>query len=142
VVYHLVYHAPEIGLEGWVQRSLHSLKFVDALKLQALSLEASSLETVADALVLLVAIPHAASGWRIHCGVEVTELSTNKQHTLSLLFCQPHPMITFIASVMRQAVHPPQATRSRWRARMINAVSYTCVFVCVFMYYSFVLRTK
>ena len=38
--------------------------------------------------------PHAASGWRIHCGVEVTELSTNKQHTLSLyillffnLFC-------------------------------------------------------
>jgi hypothetical protein len=27
--------------------------------------------------------PHAASGWRIHCGVEVTELSTNKQHTLS-----------------------------------------------------------
>jgi hypothetical protein len=30
---------------------------------------------------------HAASGWRIHCGVEVTELSTNKQHTLSLLQC-------------------------------------------------------
>jgi hypothetical protein len=29
--------------------------------------------------------PHAASGWRIHCGVEVTELSTNKQHTLSIL---------------------------------------------------------
>ena len=27
--------------------------------------------------------PHAASGWRIHCGVEVTESSTNKQHTLS-----------------------------------------------------------
>jgi hypothetical protein len=27
--------------------------------------------------------PNAASGWRIHCGVEVTELSTNKQHTLS-----------------------------------------------------------
>jgi hypothetical protein len=26
--------------------------------------------------------PHAASGWRIHCGVEVTELSTNKQHSL------------------------------------------------------------
>jgi hypothetical protein len=24
-------------------------------------------------------------GWRIHCGVEVTVLSTNKQHTLSLL---------------------------------------------------------
>jgi hypothetical protein len=28
--------------------------------------------------------PHNASGWRIHCGVEVTELSTNKQHTLPL----------------------------------------------------------
>ena len=28
--------------------------------------------------------PHAASGWRIHCGVEVTELSTNKQHSLSI----------------------------------------------------------
>ncbi len=25
----------------------------------------------------------ATSSWRIHCGVEVTELSTNKQHTLS-----------------------------------------------------------
>jgi hypothetical protein len=28
---------------------------------------------------------HAASCWRIDCGVEVTELSTNKQHTLSKL---------------------------------------------------------
>jgi hypothetical protein len=28
---------------------------------------------------------HAASGWRIHRGVEVTESSTNKQHTLSLV---------------------------------------------------------
>ena len=28
-------------------------------------------------------LPHTASGWRIHCGVEVTELSTNKQHTLT-----------------------------------------------------------
>jgi hypothetical protein len=27
---------------------------------------------------------HAASGWRIHCDVEVTESSTNKQHTFSL----------------------------------------------------------
>jgi hypothetical protein len=27
--------------------------------------------------------PHAASGGRIHCGVEATELSTNKQHSLS-----------------------------------------------------------
>ena len=27
---------------------------------------------------------HVASGWRIHCGVEVTELSTNKQHPLFL----------------------------------------------------------
>ena len=31
---------------------------------------------------------HTASGCSIHCGVEVTELSTNKQHTLSLRFCQ------------------------------------------------------
>jgi hypothetical protein len=23
-------------------------------------------------------------GWRIHCGVEVTVLSTNKEHTLSM----------------------------------------------------------
>jgi hypothetical protein len=28
--------------------------------------------------------PHAAFGWRIHCGVEITELSTNKQHTHTL----------------------------------------------------------
>jgi hypothetical protein len=28
-------------------------------------------------------MPHAAFGWRIHCGVEVTELSTNKQQSLS-----------------------------------------------------------
>ena len=27
---------------------------------------------------------HAAHGWRIHCGVQVTELRTNKQHSLSL----------------------------------------------------------
>jgi hypothetical protein len=26
---------------------------------------------------------HVAHDWRIHCGVEVTELGTNKQHTLS-----------------------------------------------------------
>jgi hypothetical protein len=32
---------------------------------------------------------HAASGWRIHCGVEATELSTNKQHTLSHLTNHP-----------------------------------------------------
>jgi hypothetical protein len=31
---------------------------------------------------------HAAHGWRIDCGVEVTELSTNKQHTLSCLLPQ------------------------------------------------------
>ena len=28
---------------------------------------------------------HAASGWRIRCGVQVTELSTNKQHSLRIL---------------------------------------------------------
>ena len=26
---------------------------------------------------------HATFGWRIHCGVEVTELSTNKQQSLN-----------------------------------------------------------
>jgi hypothetical protein len=26
---------------------------------------------------------YLSSGWRIHCGVEATELSTNKQNTLS-----------------------------------------------------------
>ena len=31
-----------------------------------------------------MAIPHAGSGWRIHCGVEVTELSTNKHQSLSV----------------------------------------------------------
>ena len=31
-----------------------------------------------------VVLPHAASGWRIHCGVEVTELSTNKQQQMPL----------------------------------------------------------
>jgi hypothetical protein len=30
---------------------------------------------------------HAAHGRRMHCGVEVTELSTNKQHTLSPIYC-------------------------------------------------------
>ena len=29
-------------------------------------------------------------GWRIHCSVEVTELSTNKQHTLSVLVAVTH----------------------------------------------------
>jgi|LauGreDrversion4_1035100.scaffolds.fasta_scaffold439421_1 hypothetical protein len=31
-----------------------------------------------------VCVRSQGSGWRIHCGVEVTELSANKQHTLSL----------------------------------------------------------
>ncbi len=35
-------------------------------------------------LVLMVLVPEPrGSGWRIHCGVEVTESSTNIQHTLS-----------------------------------------------------------
>jgi hypothetical protein len=34
--------------------------------------------------LITAVVKNAASGWRIHCGVEVTELSTNKQHTLSL----------------------------------------------------------
>jgi hypothetical protein len=35
---------------------------------------------------------HAASGWRIHRGVEVTESSTNKQHTLSITHLQQKPL--------------------------------------------------
>jgi hypothetical protein len=37
------------------------------------------LHRVAAAAVIMA---HAAHGWRIHCGVEVTEWSTNKQHSL------------------------------------------------------------
>jgi hypothetical protein len=35
---------------------------------------------------------NAASGWRIHCGIEVTELSTNKQHT------HTHTLTSFLLS--------------------------------------------
>jgi hypothetical protein len=45
---------------------------------------------------------HAVSGWRIHCGVEVTELSTNKQLSLSVdkeHFACPYKMKTFDVSV-------------------------------------------
>jgi hypothetical protein len=35
---------------------------------------------------------HAAHGWRIHCGVQVTELSNNKQHTLLLKVGKPNAL--------------------------------------------------
>jgi hypothetical protein len=35
------------------------------------------------------AITSRGFGWRIHCGVEVTESSTNKQHSLSLSALDP-----------------------------------------------------
>jgi len=38
----------------------------------------------------------AASGWRIHCGVEVTELSTNKQHSLSHPVTQGLPVLSLM----------------------------------------------
>jgi hypothetical protein len=38
--------------------------------------------------VLLLFSSHGF-GWRIHCSVEVTELSTNKQHTLSQSLLHP-----------------------------------------------------
>jgi hypothetical protein len=38
----------------------------------------------ADILLDVIGGPPAASGWHIHCGVEVTESSTNKQHSLSV----------------------------------------------------------
>jgi hypothetical protein len=52
--------------------------------------------------------PHAASGWRIHCGVEVTGLSTNKQHSLSL---EHHPALRAARRTQRLAAQ--QAPR--WR---------------------------
>ena len=42
-------------------------------------------DTDSEGVSALIHNPHAASGWRIHCGVEVTELSTNKQHTFYLV---------------------------------------------------------
>ena len=45
---------------------------------------------------------HAASGWRIHRGVEVTESSTNKQHTLSKCLR---------SSLRRRWLHQGQALR-------------------------------
>jgi hypothetical protein len=41
------------------------------------------MDTGGFAMYIETVFPHSAFGWRIHCGVEVTELSTNKQHTLS-----------------------------------------------------------
>jgi hypothetical protein len=49
---------------------------------------------------------HAASGWRIHCGVEVTELSTNKQHS---------PLEIFGETALRE--------RQRERVPFINEVT-------------------
>ena len=34
-------------------------------------------------LILKLILDPTRPGWRIHCGVEVTESSTNKQHSLS-----------------------------------------------------------
>ena len=45
--------------------------------------------------------PHAASGWRIHCGVEVTELSINKQHSLLLPYVYYRMLITECSRVMQ-----------------------------------------
>ena len=59
---------------------------------------------------------HPASGWHIHCGVEVTEWRTNKQHTLSvsrkesrpaqLRLCVAHN-ITLIGGVRTKVTGPP-----------------------------------
>jgi hypothetical protein len=42
-----------------------------------------SRETVTRVPPMLTGVSHGF-GWRIHCGVAVTELSTNKQHTHTL----------------------------------------------------------
>jgi hypothetical protein len=61
---------------------------------------------------------HAASGWRIHCGVEVTESSTNKQHTLSPWVMDPsfldHPRhASAAAGVVAQATAPQPPSPSQ-----------------------------
>jgi hypothetical protein len=51
---------------------------------------------------------HAAHGWRIHCNVEVTEWSTNKQHTLSHMIAggsgDGQQVLVVVASVVEQEV--------------------------------------
>jgi hypothetical protein len=83
---------PEIGLEGWVQRNLDALKF-----------EASSLQTVADSLVLLV-----ASFLPAHPMID-----SHSKHML----CQKHYIL--------RKQHVPAGRARRMR------LSYTCVCQCV-----------
>ena len=50
--------------------------------LEAVDFPAGLLDLAVGWSAVTIQTPHAASGWRIHCGVEVTESSTNKQHSL------------------------------------------------------------
>ncbi len=60
---------------------------------------------------------HAAFGWRIHCGVEVTELSTNKQHSLSPIQTIPAPTDENWTKTITQT---PSDVQSRRAPALIN----------------------
>jgi len=63
---------------------------------------------------------HAAFAWRIHCGVEVTELSTNKQHTLSLY------------------IHIYILVQNTWRHAYIDILYmyiYIIYYICTYIHY-------
>ena len=60
--------------------------------------------------------PHVSSGWRIHCCVEVTELSTNKQHNLVMLegvnfFKDMQALYLVIASVIPESSYQVSSNR-------------------------------
>jgi hypothetical protein len=85
--------------------------------------------------------PHAASGWRIHCGVEVTELSTNKQHTLSR-----HPDVHSICIRTRKQQHDVeqqlfQHAKANPTLYIRPAAGDMCVCVCVCLCVCVCMRT-
>jgi hypothetical protein len=69
---------------------------------------------------------HAASGWRIHCGVEVTESSTNKQHTLSrhCPHCPPNTLGDELHMILACPHHAPQSQPA------ISALSHLLCRLC------------
>jgi hypothetical protein len=72
---------------------------------------------------------HAASGWRIHCCVEVTELSTNKQHSLTQsehffsprhsVHIHPHARRVFASSFSTGPPGDQGALHCRWPLKVI-----------------------
>jgi len=58
-------------------------------------------------------------GWRIHCGVEVTESSTNKQHTFSqvtALVARLRNVLGSVGSTSEHVLLPPEACPPPMRA--------------------------